>query len=49
MKSEVVLLGLTCACMNYSTRKACLLGESGSMPQENFGFQSFYVICDPIF
>ena len=29
MKFEMVWLGLTCACVNYSAREARLLGGSG--------------------
>ena len=42
MKYEVVQLGLTCACMNYSMYEARILGGSGGhAPQENFEFQAF--------
>ena len=49
MKFEVVRLGLTCACMNYSACDVCLLGGSGGMPPTKMlNFRPSEVVSDVI-
>ena len=50
MEFEVVRLGLTWACINYSAREARLLGVSGGRPPRKiWDFRHSEVVCDAIF